>query len=363
MPSSSTREPIVRLLSALMLLAVVAGAAIAADERKGDAAQRVEVPIRVAYQPNGAVRFSIPVQIGDGPPFEALLDTGSSGLRVLPGTVPRSAYRSTTSPAGITYSSGVQLRGTVAEAVVRIGGLASDGPIRFMAIDAVSCTTARPDCPAHDLRVEDFRIGAGRQPGQGFRAIIGVGLRGGPQLGGVVNPLAQLPGNASFIIDVPRYGTARGRLIVNPDEAERAGYTAFALERLPAEAALPNGVPAWRDNRLPGCIADGKRGIRICAPTVLDSGAETIEVLSAAPGAPPVVWPPGTEVRFTIGNPPASAVEMTFTVAAPPRRSRDLVRTQPAERGTTMIRAGVLPYFYFAVLYDQRNGVIGLARR
>src|SRR6266849_4687349 len=117
MTFSPIRRSIVPLSCAFALLAASA-AATAADQSKGadspPSVQRVEVPIRIVYQPNGAVRLAILVQIGDAPPVEALLDTGSSGLRVLPGVLPRAAYGSTPTSAAITYSSGVTLRGNVA---------------------------------------------------------------------------------------------------------------------------------------------------------------------------------------------------------------------------------------------------------
>jgi hypothetical protein len=52
----------------------------------------VEVPMAIT-QPgsDGGMRFSINIEIGDSP-LDVLLDTGSTGLRILPDAVPDSAF-------------------------------------------------------------------------------------------------------------------------------------------------------------------------------------------------------------------------------------------------------------------------------
>jgi hypothetical protein len=366
MKLSTLRRSTVLGLCVLAQLAL-GGAARAADERKGGEAppqpqgRRVEVPIQIIHRPSGGVRLAIPVQIGDGPPVEALLDTGSSGLRVLPGGMPHGEFRTTRTPAVAAFGSGVVLRGPVAEAVVRIGGLASAGPIRFQAVDSATCVPQRPQCPAHDMRLEDYRIAADGQRGEGFLAIIGIAMGNGPRLAGVANPLAQLPGDASFMIDLPGYGAERGRLVINPTAAEHAGFTAFNLPRNPADVALPNGVPGWITARLPGCVVNLSLNMRSCGPTLFDTGAESVDIATAPAGTPTAAWPAGTPVRLEIGTPPAMAA-MDFTVGQPPRRSHEIVRVIPAGTGGPAIRAGVRPYFAFTVFYDQRNGVMALGQ-
>ena len=70
----------------------------------------VDVPLTVAN-----LRWSVMVQVGDAAPFAAMVDTGSSGLRILPGTVPDSAFdQVTTTPSSYGYSTTLDLTSTVA---------------------------------------------------------------------------------------------------------------------------------------------------------------------------------------------------------------------------------------------------------
>src|SRR5580704_2415691 len=77
----------------------------------------VDVPISVGVTGQGALRFSVPIQVGSAPPLDAILDTGSAGLILLPGAVPDTALSQVTSTAAqIAYGAPerVQLAGVVA---------------------------------------------------------------------------------------------------------------------------------------------------------------------------------------------------------------------------------------------------------
>src|ERR1700722_14044134 len=90
----------------------------------------VDVPMTVGIG-DDELRFSVSIQLGDAPPFDALLDTGSSGLVLLPGAVPDSAFASVTStPVQLSYGapSMLNVSGTVALATFRIGSLATAQP-------------------------------------------------------------------------------------------------------------------------------------------------------------------------------------------------------------------------------------------
>jgi hypothetical protein len=74
------------------------------------AGERLEVPIKQTLLTDGVTRYSISVAIGGSPPIDVMLDTGSTGLRMLPGTVPVSAYTISNRPSVYGYGSGVRLR-------------------------------------------------------------------------------------------------------------------------------------------------------------------------------------------------------------------------------------------------------------
>jgi hypothetical protein len=73
------------------------------------AAQRVEVPIEQIVLSDGEIRYFIRVSVGASSVVNAMLDTGSSGLRLLRGAIPDSAYAITGQPSSYNYDSGVRL--------------------------------------------------------------------------------------------------------------------------------------------------------------------------------------------------------------------------------------------------------------
>src|SRR5947208_2231838 len=80
---SDGAHPMVRRAAASFLLAL----AILAPPATAQAPPaRTELPIHAVKLSNGAVRFGVPIRIG-ATALEAALDTGSTGLRVLPGAL------------------------------------------------------------------------------------------------------------------------------------------------------------------------------------------------------------------------------------------------------------------------------------
>ena len=99
--------------------------------------QPTDVPLTAAKAADGALRFSVPMRVGDRD-LQVWLDSGSPGLRILPRANVR--YDSITStPVGETYESGISLDGVVAFANVTFGDRTTASPIAVMKIDEVRC--------------------------------------------------------------------------------------------------------------------------------------------------------------------------------------------------------------------------------
>lgn len=314
------------------LLAFASGPALADDAPDA----RAEVPITLTRLPDGTPRYSIPVTV-DGRVVEAMLDSGSFGLRLLAG--PEGAGEGT--PMHYPYGSGVDLQGPARGASVAIGGLAASLPVQW--VGHVGCITAKPDCPARALSPADYRIGGDGIPRAGFLAIIGVSL---PHPGGrppLPNPLTFLA--RRWIIDVPRAGGAHGRLVLNPSADEVAGYTRFPLD--PALRGRGMGM----NDALPGCVTVGDDA-PVCAPVVIDSGAAGVVPLGAA--GPSRRGASGPAV-LTIGA-GADAVRLSYTAGADVASRTDLSGVAGDPPG---ILTGVLAYQHAAVLYDAVSAEIG----
>lgn len=249
--------------------------------------QRATVPISQTVLSDGTTRYSIPVTIGNAPPVNAMLDTGSWGLRVLPGAVPASAYTASATTTSYAYGAGVSLIGNNATANLTLGSLPSAAPVPMMAISSLACMPANPHCPASKMSIDEYGIGGDGLPNEGFKAIIGValGFQAPAQGEGVPSPLPYF-GQGQFIVSLPAPGQATGTLTINPTADDLKGFTMYALKQLPT--ALPNGVPAWNVRQLPGCLANTATGKSFCAPTMLDSGTGSVVVGgTASEPAPP----------------------------------------------------------------------------
>ncbi len=233
---------------------------------------RVEVPIYQRILSNGDVRYWVPVSIGDGKPIEAMLDTGSFGFRVLESAVSPAQYQATDMVRHFSFGSGVVYTGELARATVKIGRASTGGPVLIQVIRSVECRAMRPNCPASRVDPSEYRIGGDGLPGEGFPAILGLSMRVPDVANAALNPLLSF-GNQRWIVALPLPGqSAPGQLVINPSEAELAGFRQLQLPSQSAWNGMADGGPGFSDSAVPLC-ADGTTDPASCPPVKLDSGA------------------------------------------------------------------------------------------
>jgi hypothetical protein len=313
-----------------------------------------DVPLRVDDLAAGLF-FSVPVQLGDAPPFDALLDTGSAGLRVLPGAVPTSAFDSMTSTAiGGAFGSGTQIDGVLATARVTLGDRTTPTAIPIMAINAVSCTAAVPDCPAQGMTAEQFSFA------QAYKAILGVGTRTSMTTPALGSPIVQLDGQPAFVIRAGTYDGNGGTLHIAPSSDELLPFKTLQLPMFDGGAALPNGAVAWNDVMVPHCVTDRTRMISYCAIGLLDCGTSTTLVRSSQYTGTPGDLPPGTDVEMIVGDMSSPIADFTFTVGTPPTVGLDEVVMGPPGAQGDRLTFGTLAFFRNDVLIDAANGTLGM---
>jgi hypothetical protein len=299
-----------------------------------DPAPRVEIPIR-EVDFGGARRYVVTLQI-DGQSVEAGLDTGSTGLRVLARALPAPALAASGGRTGYSYSSGVQFGGTAIRGDVAFGALHGEAPL--MRIDKIGCKSEQPDCPAAHVDPASYGIQGDGVPGQGFAAILGVGLKEDK----VANPFVAL-GARTWIVELPRPGNPAGRIVLNPNADEIARYATLDM--------VDDG------NNMIGCItAPGHE--KICGLTHFDSGAPGIRIMTASRFPP---WPQGTPAEISFGDHKHSAT-MAVTIGLREQASGMLVIPRPDAR-EPVISLGLAPYFRWSVLYDAAGHRIGLRER
>lgn len=312
------------------------------------AADRVEVPITQHVLRDGTPRYTIPIQIGDQT-LEAMLDSGSVGIRVMPGALRPDNFAPGRERVSYGYTSGVELSGSVGQAKVAIGGLATPGPIGVQVVETVGCSRERPNCPASRVAAKDYGIGGNGIAGAGFKAIVGVAM-GETE---APNPLTRI-GERRWIIVLPWPGEREpGKLILNPSDAELQGFVRF-----PNDPVFKDGRGGWHD-AIPGCLELGK-GKPVCGPLLLDSGATAIQV-SPGRGVRIDHPGPGAAARLLIGDPQRPALRLNFRTGQEP--SGRLIIEDPGGQPRTRISAGALPYYSVAAFYDARAHVVGIRPR
>jgi predicted aspartyl protease len=215
----------------------------------------------------------IPVRIG--PPGSAtaqlILDTGSSGIRILASALDPSVYQRTGTMLTETFDNGMVFDGEQATAIVAVGDAATPLAIDIEVVDSVSCAPSTPDCVA--------AAGASALTDVGTMGSFGVGLRGysGSTL---FSAIAQLPtAQQSYAIHLDSSGTT-GSLAIGLGSDELASYQFVALTPDPS-GPHPNTVPAWNDLGVPVCFAVAAAPVTqpCSAETLFDSGTTEVVLM------------------------------------------------------------------------------------
>lgn len=301
----------------------------------------------MVVQANGSRRFTVPVKIGETV-IETGLDTGSVGLRVLPGTLKPNDAQLSDRPSNMRYGSGAMYDGVVAQAKIDIAGLA--GQSTFQQIKDVGCIARRPDCPASKISAAEYGIMGNGIAGAGFKAILGVAA----VTRDVDNPLRQV-GVMRFIVELPRSKDETGRVILNPSQDELVGFTAIpAYKRIPAQRALS-------DDAVNGCLVAETAKAKICGAVTFDTGALGITVASPEDFGP--AWPQGTKARMLLDDGSGKSLMTDDLVIGAREDAAHLAFRQVEFMPKTVIRMGIGPYFTYSVLYDLEHGGLGVRPR
>jgi hypothetical protein len=294
---------------------------------------------------DGVYRYGVRLSVGGKVVF-AGLDTGASGLRLLPDAAEGTGAEVTQTREVFSFGSGARPAGVIGRAKVAIGALSGEGSVHL--VTAVDCVAGRPQCPGR-LGLGYGFLGNGL-PGEGFRVLLGGGM--GPT--SVDNAFAVV-GARRWIIELPRPGeAAHGRLVLNPSEAEVAGYT---MVRLVGGFADRDG--GGLHDAVFGCLGAESGGRRICGLTTLDTGAHFIRVSNPLPGAP--VFKPGEALTIEFQDPDRRPRASARMVAGGTTQQFAPYGTAPPRQ--TIVQLGVGPYYAFSVLYDPAQRRLGLKPR
>ena len=252
-----------RTFLSLLLVAIFNGPSFAAT--------RVEIPIVQHRLSNGEIRFTTAIRVGNGVPIDAMVDTGSFGLRVLARALTSPQYKDTGILRHYGFASGVVLNGPLATATVTIGPLSLPGLTNIQIVQSVSCRETSPHCPASQVTPDAYGIGGDGLPREGYNAILGLSLRSPAVPGAAINPLLGFE-SKRWIVVLPRPNSSEnGRLIINPGATDVAGFHPVYLRT--SEKGQIGTSPQVKDSEIPNCLDQPLEQQALCPTMHLDSGA------------------------------------------------------------------------------------------
>ena len=309
---------------------------------------RVEIPIERTVMHSGSVRYWVPVTVGGIGPIRALLDTGSTGLLVLNRALEGKGFPKIGTFV-YSFDSNEILSGTINQARVSVGGLKSGGVVRFGVVRKTRCAPKKPKCPIEKLKSDDYGIGGDGTAGEGYSAIIGIGL----DRILIANPL-MASGGGSWIVTLPQPGApGAGALIVNPNAADLEGFRRY---KLPREALRLLG--AFRAS-LPGCLTSSESAFNLCGQVGLDTGSPKVYTKVATP---PAIAEAKTPQHFKLQIADGEG-QVEIALDESYQTGRLVYFDATPRQKTPAINAGVFPYYSYQVLYDFARNEIGLKKR
>ena len=320
----------------------------------------VDVPITLSTPTSkGTVRFTFPITLGSTAPVTGFLDTGSSGIRILPGVIPDSAFAEITETViTASYHSGLLLTGVVATIPVSLGGVATPAAIPVMLVRSISCEATEPNCGVAGYDAGNYTFF------DSARVLVGVGLRNSPSSGGVASPMSQLRASPGFVIQGAVHGGASATMRLFPAASQIASFKTYRLPVEDGGAPLPNGVAPYSDRYgLPACLDDKTSGTNYCLGAELDTGNPPVYIeWAAADDAGESVLPSGTAIQVTIGPDSGILEQYAFTVGSPPTAGVDEIEVEPATLPPYM-NLGTQVFFRYDIYFDPLHGVVGFASR
>ena len=333
---------------AVLLACAACAASAVAARAQAPAPVRAEVPVREVVLSNGTRRYAVPIRVGAAE-LDAGLDTGSSGLRLVPGAVSDADATPTGRGDSYSFGAGAKLDGVVGRATVSVGALS--GATTLQLVRKVGCTAAKPRCEAGSIPVAQYGVQGDGLPGEGFKAILGVNMAS-----------AEIPGLFAgigarrWIVELPRPGEgAPGRIVLNPTDAETQGFVALpVVERY---ADRPGGL----HDAVAGCLQNQATRARVCGAVLLDSGAPGLRL--RAPDAPSRPWADGAPALLLLAD-ASGQVRVSEALAIGRRNQATGMSTQStSDPPSPAIFAGLTPYFAYAVLYDPGRGTVAFRPR
>ncbi len=320
--------------SAVLVAGILAGSDVGSWAAP---AATTDVPIIQTVTRNGARRYAVWLRVGDRT-VQALLDTGSTGLRVLPTVVPGAV---TGLPVEPVFGGKLYMKGLALKQEVEIGGRQGSVPIEV--IDQIDCVEDQSGCLG-EATSDTFLIG-GDGPTEGYSAILGIGFSSRSH--DLPNPLEVL-GAKSWTVELPRpYDEAPGHLLLDPTRENANGFTM---------------LPGEKRSDFLGCLRGPEPDMERCGTVLLDTGAPIL-IVAGEDRKNTTVWTDGAKLSLVL-KALSQTITMDYRIGSE-LSPRAVVVTPPPIRGIPdpLILAGFFPFLTHTILYDAIKHEVGLKAR
>jgi hypothetical protein len=322
----------------------MSGALFAASAQPQPPPPRVELPIETIHLSDGTDRYGVRIEVG-GKSVLAGIDTGASGLRVMPDIASGMQIEESAKEEIFAFGSGARPAGVIGKGRVAFGALTGETTMHL--VKDVTCIASRPNCPGRLGKGYGF-LGNGLV-GEGFRVLLGGSMGPTP----IDTPMLAA-GARRWIIELPRPGDARpGRLVLNPSDEETRDFKMASLV----------GGHSERDggglhDAVFGCLKHQVTERTVCGLVTFDTGAYFARLLNVPQNAP--LWKAGDALELQLMTPDRKPVtSIDWNTGA--RAQQVAYGTAPA-RGS-ILQMGVAPYYALSVLYDPGRRRLGFKVR
>jgi hypothetical protein len=306
----------------------------------------VAVPIRASATATSDFRLSVVLTI-NGVPVEAMLDTGSSGLRVFASAVADAGLPDSGVAASQKYNSGETYYGYIATADVGLAG--QDMPGTAIQVVTAECEPTDASADACATKPSFFS----------YPAIVGIGLRES-ESPPVRSPFASLSGLPSFTIHLNgSFGTSSDDAGVLELGVSQQEYESFFQFQLPVEhASTPD---YFLDDAVQSCVTDDTTRISWCEGTLFDTGDPNpyVETLDAGN----YTLPDGTPMTAVVLALGGGCTFSSYAYAASAANENELQVRRLTGTTTVYNNLSLHAFYQYDVLYDQVLGRIGLRPR
>ena len=272
------------------------GSAPSPDGASPDGGFALGIPVTV-HSGTTSSDILVDVTIGGSGPVTLLVDTGSSGVRVVSGQVAATGWTDTGLAAPSATFGGSLVTGGEIHDRRRHLPRGRRRPRRVDGADSptVSCTAADPNCAGKSGDASSIRFGGSAV------GLIGIGMR---QSAVLSNALVALSPSKQYVVSIGPYGSTSGTIWVGPGGAELARFSGNLAALTTTGTTGPGGISGWNDLKVPFCLN------AFCGTTLFDTGGQSAKLVVSSPsefmqlGVPngSATIPSGTFVNERLGE-------------------------------------------------------------